>query len=350
MGYLEIMIEVNMEYLHERKISKRTKFIGGIKSAKNKIVSSIITSIGLQPDMNYSFEGNFKSLRYKRVVAITDGDVDGIHINGLILNFFHYYFPSLIERGDFLYAMRTPIMRITNGVTFYNQEVARRYLMKNTNKKVRYYKGLGFASKKEVEEIFAKRMVRFVSESKEEMDTAIDLGFSGEETKERKKWLEDYDESKEIKELELEDYAIENVTIQNFINEELIYFAIDDCKRSIPALFNGLKKSQRKVLYGVFMKGLKHNGEPLTVYQLAGYVAEKTSYHHGDASLNDTIVNMARSFVGTNNIQILTEDGQFRSRQTKPASAPRYIHTEQFPLTRLIFREEDRRYSGICRG
>ena len=35
--------------------------------------------------------------------------------------------------------------------------------------------------------------------------------------------------------------------------------------------------------------------------QLAGFVSETASYHHGETSLHETIVNMAASFVGSNN-------------------------------------------------
>jgi DNA gyrase/topoisomerase IV subunit B len=274
---------------------------------------------------------------------------DGIHITGLILNFFHHYFPSLVERGDFLYSMRTPILRIVgsgvNNRAFYNQEVARKFITENkvAKKSVRYYKGLGSSSKEEIKDTFGKRMVKYVSVSKQETTSSIELGFSKEEADRRKKWLEDFDETKEVQEKELDDYEVEELTIQDFINNELIYYAIDDCKRSIPNVFDGFKEAQRKVLYGAFLKGLKPNGEPFKVCQLAGYIGEKTSYHHGEDNLNDTIINMARSFVGTNNIPILSEDGQFGSRKSREASAPRYIKTKQRPLTRLIFREEDDR-------
>ena len=48
--------------------------------------------------------------------------------------------------------------------------------------------------------------------------------------------------------------------------------------------------------------------------QLAGYVAEHSSYHHGEVSLAGTIVNLAQNYVGSNNINYLMPEGQFGTR------------------------------------
>ena len=65
------------------------------------------------------------------------------------------------------------------------------------------------------------------------------------------------------------------------------------------------------MLYGCF----KRNADAeVKVVQLAGYIAEKTCYHHGEASLYATIVNMAQDFVGSNNVPLLAAAGQFGTR------------------------------------
>ena len=63
--------------------------------------------------------------------------------------------------------------------------------------------------------------------------------------------------------------------------------------------------------------------------QLSGYVAEHSAYHHGETSLNMTIVGMAQEFVGSNNINILMPVGQFGTRGSggKDYASPRYIFT-----------------------
>jgi DNA topoisomerase-2 len=42
---------------------------------------------------------------------------------------------------------------------------------------------------------------------------------------------------------------------------------------------------------------------------LSGYVAEHSAYHHGEVSLQQTIVNMAQNFVASNNINLLLPNG-----------------------------------------
>ena len=103
---------------------------------------------------------------------------------------------------------------------------------------------------------------------------------------------------------------------------------------------DGLKPSQRKILFGCFKRGLKAE---VRVAQLAGYVSEHAAYHHGEASLTSTIVGMAQTFVGSNNINLLTPVGQFGSRLMggKDAASARYIHTHMEPIMETLFRKED---------
>jgi DNA topoisomerase-2 len=94
------------------------------------------------------------------------------------------------------------------------------------------------------------------------------------------------------------------------------------------------------VLYSCFKRNLK---DEIKVAQLAGYVAEHSSYHHGETSLAGTIVGMAQSFVGSNNIHLLQPIGQFGTRLNggKDAASTRYIFTCLSTLSRKIFHEAD---------
>ena len=152
----------------------------------------------------------------------------------------------------------------------------------------------------------------------------------------RKEWLSQYN-PRAIQDFE------EDTSITRFINERLIEFSIDDCGRSIPNILDGLKESQRKILYAVFKKKLKYNGKALKVAQLAGYVAEQTDYHHGETCLYDTIVGLANDIIGKNNLPYFFRDGQYGTRLSggKDASAGRYIFTKLDQLTRLLFPEVD---------
>jgi DNA gyrase subunit B len=77
--------------------------------ANNEIKSLIIalgTNIGEQFDLT--------SLRYHRVIIMTDADVDGAHIRTLLLTLFYRYFPQLIKSGH-LYIAQPPLFRVQRG-------------------------------------------------------------------------------------------------------------------------------------------------------------------------------------------------------------------------------------------
>ena len=66
---------------------------------------------------------------------------------------------------------------------------------------------------------------------------------------------------------------------------------------------------------------------------------EQAAYHHGDTSLQGTIIAMAHDFVGSNNINILHGEGQFgtRAQGGKDAASARYISVTIPVLTRKMF-------------
>lgn len=110
--------------------------------------------------------------------------------------------------------------------------------------------------------------------------------------------------------------------------------------RSIPSVADGLKPGQRKVLFGAFKKKMT---KEIKVAQLVGYVSEQTAYHHGEQSLTSTIVGLAQNYVGSNNINLLSPNGQFGTRMQggKDAASARYIFTAIPRMTRAIFHPAD---------
>ena len=311
----------------------------------NTEVKSLIQSLGLQHGCDYSLPENRKKLRYDKLVICTDADCDGSHITGLLYNFFHTLFPSLLK-ADFFYFMRVPIVKIAKKpqMKFYYQEQARDYIQKNRVKSeyIKYFKGLGTANAKDIQDDFGKRLVKLIFDDK--CDTVMENIFSKENADFRKEWLQSHNPRENFP--DVADYEIEQLPASGFINEEMINFSLDDCRRSIPSVLDGLKESQRKVLYAAFKRNMNYGGESLKVAQFAGYVAEHSNYHHGENNLNDTITKMAQRFVGSNNVPLLYNDGQFGTRIQlgKDAGAARYIFTKLDKLTRLIFIKEDEPY------
>ena len=313
--------------------------------SKNKEICDVIQALNLKYGVDYTDDGIYSSLSYGRVIILTDSDVDGYHICGLLLNFFHKMFPTLIERNpSFITCMRTPIVRIYQGksdLAFYTLEDFRKYQETHPDSKgdVKYFKGLGTNNNREIELSFGRKMIEFIKDDK--TDENMDKVFHSKFSDQRKTWLEQYDPSNQSEVVGKE--PIQHLPISDFLDNEMIKFSIDDCKRSIPHMIDGLKESHRKILYATFLKNLKYSGKTMKVAQLAGFVAEKTNYHHGEQCLFDTITKLAHDFVGSNNIPLLYRDGQFGSRIAggKDAANARYIFTKCDVMTRLLFRPED---------
>lgn len=165
----------------------------------------------------------------------------------------------------------------------------------------------------------------------------IDMAFSKGRVEDRKNWLNSLEKDTFL------DYGAAHkngVKYSEFINKELILFSQADNQRSISHIMDGFKPSQRKVLYACIKRKLKAE---IKVAQLAGYVGEHSAYHHGEQSLNGTIVNMAQSYCGSNNVNLLTPSGQFGTRRMggKDAASPRYIFTKLEKITRTIFHPDD---------
>ena len=269
---------------------------------------------------------------------------DGLHISGLIMNFFHSLFPSVFKRDKpFLVSMLTPIVRVFNkgGDRLFYDENNFRQFEKTQSKKIncKYYKGLGTTKAEDVQDTFGLKMLNY-SEDENTIDM-MNKVFHKNSSDERKKWLENYDPSPKFS-LDNEGVSID-MKLSTYLDTELIKFSVNDCKRSIPCLFDGLKESQRKILFGFKKRNLTFSKPSVKVAQLGGYIAEHTSYHHGEQNLLSTIINMAQDYVGSNNIPYFYRDGMFGTRleNGQDAASPRYIFTKMEKLTPLIFRQED---------
>ncbi len=321
----------------------------------NKVIDSIIKAIGLKMDVDYLDDDNYRKLRYGMLMSLTDQDDDGLHITGLILNLLDSLFPSLMKRDPpFMAVMHTPIVKVNlpknKSLTFYDEREFFKYrddiLEKNPKAHIekKYYKGLGTWGNKGVMEAFGKKIFNVIYD--DNAPQTMKKAFHVTQANVRKQWIADYNsESGGVKWNGDEDEIIE-FPLSEFIDKELIKFSIADCQRSLPHIMDGLKVSQRKILFGAIKKKLDYNipeSKNLRVAQLGGYVSETTNYHHGEQNLYETIIKMAQTYVGSNNISLLFPNGQFGtvSQLGKDASKPRYIYTKLDMLTRLIFREED---------
>ena len=325
-----------------------------IQLTNNEEITNLKLIIGLKHGEDYSNQEVFNQLRYGRIICLTDADVDGSHIKGLLMNFFHSIWPSLVQRPNFITSMATPIVKAIKGkdvLTFYSLKDYNDWVEADNTKgwKVKYYKGLGTSTSAEAKEYFVDiedKLINYFWNVEEEEDTVLPynykndedsilLAFDKDRADDRKVWLQNYDKNNILM------YEDKDVTYSRFIHSDLIHFSNDDLSRSIPSIIDGFKPSQRKILYGAFLRGL--DKIEVKVAQLAGFVSDRAAYHHGEASLTGAIIGMAQNYVGSNNINVLRPNGQFGSRVRNGADAasPRYIWTELETLTTTIFNPSD---------
>lgn len=312
--------------------------------AKNTEIQNIKNFLGLKHKTTYT---DCKSLRYGHLMIMTDQDHDGSHIKGLLINFLQVQFPSLLKIPDFLVEFITPIVKVYKGdpkkpkaaQSFFTMPEYEAWKEEHKHERGwehKYYKGLGTSSTEEAQVYFRdldmhRKEFDVMKESEADL---IDLAFSKKKADERKEWLRQFKPGTYL------DHSDKIVSYTDFVNKELILFSMADNIRSIPSVVDGLKPGQRKVLYTCFKRNLKKD---IKVVELAGSVSGLTAYQHGDASLTGTIIGLAQTFVGSNNVNCLEPSGNFGSRLQggSDSASPRYIYTRLSPFARKLFNPLD---------
>jgi DNA topoisomerase-2 len=308
----------------------------------NEEISNIKKIMGLESGKEYT---NTDDLRYGHIMVLCDADVDGFHIKGLLFNVFGALWKTLIKQDAFFKTMLTPMIKVWKKSgkkkiqikDFYNFTDFENWLESNNNGKgweSKYYKGLGTSSDPESKEYFRNPKIIDYVWTDSDCTESLDLAFNKKKANNRKTWIEAYDRNV------VPDYTSETMSFKDFINKELIHFSVYNIERSIPSLCDGLKKSTRKILFACFKRNLK---KEVKVAQLSGYVSEQAAYHHGEMSVQEAIIGMARNFIGSNNINVLCPNGQFGSRLSggDDHASPRYIFTQLCNITSKIYRKED---------
>lgn len=315
-----------------------------VQIAENKEIAGIKEATGWVEGIDYRDMNEYQKLRYGKYMIMTDPDIDGHHIKGLVLNILKERWPSLLALGTTLF-MRIPVIRLTKGselVRLYSEEEYNRWRQTVDNPDSwthKYIKGLGTNSTKELEaDIVNPLMVGFVFD--QYTIAAFNLAFRKRFTSSRKAWIEQYQP-------QLGFERMQQLPFSTFIDQELITFVIEDNNRSIPG-WDGLKPSQRKILetsFRFWKKQVGSNKAPtIKVAQLAAKTSEGMGYHYGEGSLEGAITLMAQRFIGANNLPYLAEEGQFGTYYYggEDAAAPRYPYTRPEWWWPYVYLKEDR--------
>ncbi|KAK3374445.1 DNA topoisomerase [Lasiosphaeria ovina] len=313
---------------------------------KNKEIENIKKFLGLKHKQQYT---DTKGLRYGHLMIMADQDLDGSHIKGLLINFLEVQFPSLLRIPEFFQEFITPVVKVWQGpnpkkpqklTSFFNLPQYETWKEKHKSEvrkwKYKYLKGLGSSSNEDAQVYFTNLdlHLKHFGTMKPEESQLFDLAFSKKKADARKEWLGNFVPGTYL------DHSADVISYTDFVNRELILFSMADNMRSIPSMVDGLKPGQRKVMFACFKRNLVNDQK---VVELAGYISEQAAYHHGETSLQQTIIGLAQNFIGSNNVNFLEPSGNFGSRLSggSDAASARYIHTRLSPFARRIFSKLD---------
>lgn len=320
------------------------------KIKKNEEIENIIKMVNLEPNVDYSIKENKDKLRYGFILSTVDADSDGKHINGLLLNFFYKKFPSILKIGMFGMLV-IPMIKMFNSndickQRFYTDDEYKKFINDHPNHGLytRYFKGLGSSTDEDIEYDLdtAPTLICVFDDTAGE---SLDLAFDKNNANLRKEWIENLRDVIRIDDIVSVGISklIKKRNITSIINTDLIDYTIDSLFRAIPSQTDGLKKSQRQVLYYMLCVGNYGNTKSIKkVSVIASGTCEKLHYHHGQISLESTLTKMSQEFVGSNNMNFFKKVGQFGTRDKlgKDCSAGRYIEAGLEWWIKYVYSEE----------
>ena len=323
----------------------------GLKNVtENAEIHNVMLALGLRFGLTYETRKEYDTLRYKKVWLMMDQDTDGSHICGLVYSFLQQFFPLLLHKYHFVYRFATPLIRAVPSPA-YARRLRRKEFFSHADFTV-WLNGLDEETKTKYDIIYLKGLAtsdqedmrRYMSDYKshivrlrytgDESRDALATFFVDENVNERKDILRAYDPTVAV------EYDSPVIAIEDFLLNDMIHYSMESLYRGVACGIDGLKESQRKVLYTALSKNVRKR---VKVAQFASEVAAYTHYHHGEKSVEETISKMAQEHPGSNNFNYLFPAGQFgsRSHPRKIHGQSRYVFTYLNPVTTALFPKED---------
>ena len=172
------------------------------KAFEHEEVNNIIQALGVRFGLNpeNSKEANYEKLRYYKTIIMTDADVDGSHIDTLLMTLFYRYMPELIENGH-LFIATPPLYLCSKGKNkryCYDDADKDRFIAEfgNGNESgitIQRYKGLGEMNPEQLWETTMNPETRLLKQVTIENAAAADYVFSmlmGEDVGPRREFIE----------------------------------------------------------------------------------------------------------------------------------------------------------------
>ena len=162
---------------------------------KNEEIGTIITCLGTGIDKNF----NLDRLKYHKVIIMTDADVDGSHIQALLLTMFYRFMRPLIEHGN-IYLAQPPLYKIwkkSNPKEFkyaWDENELADLKEEYKNYEVQRYKGLGEMNPEQLWETTmdpeTRKLMKISITDLIAADLQVDT-LMGEDSTARKKWIDE---------------------------------------------------------------------------------------------------------------------------------------------------------------
>jgi len=320
-----------------------------LKLQNNKTLLALADIFGLKYTMTYEKETEIKSLKYGKLVLCVDQDFDGIgKIAPLILVWIFTFWPNLIMQGR-ICRFITPIIRAygkdNNCIEFYSENDFNKWMTNDKIKQhtIKYYKGLSSHRTSEIKKMFDitafnKSIYTYTLD-----DTAKALFnvYFGLDSKLRKDIL--ISPVEYLTNDENLDYQQKMIIPVGRVQLDIDTksYKLEAIRRQIPSPLDQLNPVRRKIIWGSILRLTSAKME-IKVFQLSGFIADKMFYHHGEASLNKSIIQMAQSFLGGRKIPYLIGQGGFGNRHGNKPGSPRYISVCINNIVNSIFPTEDR--------
>ena len=174
------------------------------KVMDNDEIITLVTAIGT----NIAQEFNLQKLRYHKLILMTDADVDGSHIQCLLLTFLYRFMTPLIEQGH-VYVAMPPLYKVKKGKTefyVYKEEELFKKIKEigKDNVNIQRYKGLGEMNPDQLWETTMDPSKRMLKQIRIEDAVIADEMFTllmGDQVEPRRKFIQDH--AKEVKNLDL---------------------------------------------------------------------------------------------------------------------------------------------------
>lgn len=342
----EITFVENNNRIHIKKSTKLTK---------NIFMNVLMEVTGLNIDYKYdpastTYKKEMNELNYGHLVACVDQDLDGKgNILGLLLSTFELFWPSLLNAG-YVKWFGTPIIRAypkSGGqiIPFYSTAEFLEWETTHPACKynMQYYKGIGTHSRDETIHMFGKFHDHLVTYYMDERSHDLFEIYFGTKSDLRK--IELAKPTKTISPESLRECEItKRMSCSDHLENDTNLYQKDNLERKLDHVIDGQNQAGRKILDGLIKAFRARGNQQMKVNQLGGYVSEHENYHHGEASLHNSITGRGLVTTGGKQLPIIVPLSNFGSRKEGGGDAAdaRYIWCKlNKDITELLFPEED---------